>query len=110
MDEQNPHQQAVCARCGAAIDPADHSLVRGQNSDQAAYFCRTEHIVGWVLRGANWPVERPWELDPSLRSARSTLTLKRVRAGVETAREFRDAGALKDWALAGGLWGESTPS
>jgi hypothetical protein len=106
MPPLNAQAAPTCARCGRAIDPADHFVVRSADRSRSAALCRTEHIVAWVLRGAPWQVERPWELDQVDRAADGPLVLERVRAGESIEREFDDAEALRAWAAAGGFWAQ----
>lgn len=106
MTGPKPLEQAVCARCGAAIDPSDHFLVRAIGGDGTAYLCRSEHIVAWVMRGAQWQFERPWEIDADDRSAAGRVKVERVRSGTVIEREFDDAEGLRAWASAGAFWSE----
>ncbi len=76
-----------CARCGAALDPADCFVVAGPGEGKGAGLCRLEHIVAWVLRGGCW--EGP-------------LLLTRYRMGHEIVDSFDSAEALRAWASAGG--------
>lgn len=101
---EKPHEQAVCARCGSAIDVADCFVISEPEGDRAAYLCRTEHIVAWVIRGAEWQFETPWEVDASDRQAKGALTLTRIRSGERIDREFEDPEELREWASAGGFW------
>jgi hypothetical protein len=97
---------AVCARCGAAIDPADHYLIAPIDGDQRVLICRSEHIVAWLLRGGQWSCERPWEVDPEDRAASGGLAVTRVRSGNRIVRDFASPGELQAWASSGGIWGE----
>jgi len=103
---KEPLEQAVCARCGAAIDPSDHFEVVAAVGDGAAFLCRSEHIVAWVMRGAQWQVERPWELDPEARSAAGAVKARRARSGQIIEREFSSAEELRAWASAGAFWSQ----
>ncbi len=107
MAPEKPLEQAVCARCDRAIDLADHFEIRDLAGAGQAFLCRSEHIVAWVLRGAGWQFERPWEIDPERRAASGRLLLIRRRAGEELSREFENIDALKEWASAGGFWAEA---
>jgi hypothetical protein len=71
----------TCARCGKAIDPADCFEIHDPTGERAAFLCRAEHIVAWVMRGAEWQFDRPWELDQSERTAEGSLIASRHRAG-----------------------------
>lgn len=101
-----PLEQAVCARCGAAIDPSDHFEVLATDGDEAAYLCRSEHIVAWVMRGAQWQFDRPWEIDPEARSATGAVKVKRARSGQIIERDFASAEELRAWASAGAFWSQ----
>ena len=106
MTSPNAQDARTCTRCGRTIDAADHFVVRSADRGRSAALCRTEHIVAWVLRGAPWQVERPWELDPAERAADGPLVLERVRAGETIEREFADAEELRAWAAGGGFWAQ----
>ncbi len=101
---EKPHEQAVCARCGAAIDLAESYRVASSDGAGAAEFCRLEHIVSWLLRGGQWQLERPWEVEPHQRVAAGPLTLFRRREGVVIERRFDSPDALSEWAAKGGFW------
>lgn len=103
---EKPLEQAVCARCGAAIDPSDHFEVLAIGGDGSAFLCRSEHIVAWVMRGAQWQVDRPWELDPDARSADGAVKVKRARSGQIIEREFASSEELRAWASAGAFWSQ----
>lgn len=104
MRLDDDHPPASCARCGRPIDAADHFVVTSPDGSSRAALCRTEHIVAWVLRGAAWQVERPWEVEPAERSAAGPVRLVRVRSGETLEREFADPDELRAWASAGGFW------
>jgi hypothetical protein len=104
MTGPKPLEQAVCARCGTAIDPSDHFLVRAARGDGSAYLCRSEHIVAWVMRGAQWQFERPWEVDAEARSASGAVRVERARSGAIIEREFDSSEDLRAWASAGAFW------
>jgi hypothetical protein len=101
---RKPDEQAVCARCGSAIDLADSYVVQAADGTQTASLCRTEHLVAWVMRGAQWQLERPWEVDAADRSAAGPVKLLRRRAGTLRELEFDDVEELRKWASAGGFW------
>jgi hypothetical protein len=103
---EKPDEQAVCARCGAAIDPRDHFIVADEDSDSSAAICRAEHLAAWVMRGAAWQFDRPWEVDAALRSAAGPVQLERHRDGEIVRRRFADPEDLRKWSLAGGFWSE----
>jgi hypothetical protein len=109
VNPSDPEEQAKsgptqCARCGKAIDPSDHFVVANDDGDERAYICRSEHIVAWVMRGAAWQLERPWEAAEDRRSATGSLRVVRVRAGQEIEREFESPEELRKWASAGAFW------
>jgi hypothetical protein len=104
MSSNKPLEQAVCARCGAAIDPSDHFVVRSAVGDASAYLCRSEHIVAWVMRGAQWQFERPWEIDAADRAADGALRVERERSGQTIERDFANPEELRAWASAGAFW------
>lgn len=101
---EKPLEQAVCARCGTAIDVADCFLISDPEGERTAHLCRTEHIVAWVMRGAEWQFERPWEVDVTDRRATGELVLTRVRSGERIELSFDGPEELREWASAGGFW------
>jgi hypothetical protein len=104
VEANKPHKQAVCARCGKPIDSADHFEVSQLDGEKQAFICRSEHIVAWVMRGAAWQFERPWELAESERSASGAIRATRVRAGERIVRDFDSPEELRKWASAGAFW------
>jgi hypothetical protein len=104
VEVSKPDQQAVCARCGKPVDPADHFVVSQPTGDKQAFICRSEHIVAWVMRGAEWQVARPWELAKDELVASGAVRVTRVRAGEEIIRDFESTEELRKWASAGGFW------
>jgi hypothetical protein len=104
MNAAEPDKQAVCARCGKVIDPADHFEVSQPDGENKASICRSEHIVAWVMRGAEWQFARPWEVDKQDRAARGAVRVTRVRAGQEIVRDFASPEELRKWASAGAFW------
>lgn len=103
---EEPLAPAVCARCNAAIDPSDHFQVMATDDVRTAVLCRSEHIVAWVLRGAQWQVDRPWEIEPDTRSATGSVKVKRARSGQIIERDFDSAEELRAWASAGAFWSQ----
>lgn len=106
VNGQRPSEIAVCARCGTPVAPADHFRVSSADGTAEAVFCRSEHIVAWVLRGAQWQTDRPWEVPPVQRAAQGPLLLERVRADERIERRFKDTEELRRWSSDGGFWGE----
>ncbi|MBJ7354897.1 MAG: hypothetical protein JHC98_08735 [Thermoleophilaceae bacterium] len=68
--------------------------------------CRSEHIVAWVMRGAQWQWERPWEIEPGDRSAGGPVEVERARSGASIERSFESPEELRAWASAGAFWSE----
>lgn len=50
---------ATCSWCRADVAVDEGYRARRPASGQLAVFCRLEHIVPWVLRGARWPTASP---------------------------------------------------
>jgi hypothetical protein len=81
---------------------------------RAAAFCRLEHIVPWVLRGARWEIaERANPADPGPERCShcgATLTdagllLVRHRGDHRVRDGFCSPEHLRAWAAKGGRWG-----
>jgi hypothetical protein len=104
MNAPEADEQAVCARCGKPLDPADHFKVSQPDGENKAFVCRSEHIVAWVMRGAEWQLERPWEVPERDRAAAGPVHLTRTRAGQEIERDFDSPEELRKWASAGAFW------
>ncbi|MFT4048365.1 MAG: hypothetical protein QM648_00845 [Solirubrobacterales bacterium] len=107
MNLSKPDEQAICARCGVAIDLADRFVISSSDGAGEAQLCRVEHIVAWVLRGAPWQLERPWESAAEDRAATGPIELARIRGDERIERSFDSPDELCRWASAGGLWGET---
>jgi hypothetical protein len=78
--------------------------VRAVDAEGSAYLCRSEHIVAWVMRGAQWQFESPWEVDAEVRSATGGVRVERARSGEIIQRSFKNTEELRAWASAGAFW------
>ena len=69
-----PHEH--CSWCGEAVPADDGFRAFEPAGERRAVFCRLEHVVPWVIRGAHWAPAR----DRRRRAAR------RARAGLRAVR------------------------
>ena len=60
--------------------------------------------MAWVMRGAQWQLERPWEVDAEDRTASAGVTVERARSGETIKRAFDNTEELRVWASAGAFW------
>jgi hypothetical protein len=80
--------------------------------DRAAAFCRLEHLVPWVLRGARWEVgqrsDPPGGLERCSHCGAALtdvgLLLVRHRGEHRVSDGFCSAEHLRAWAAKGGRW------
>jgi hypothetical protein len=104
----------VCTWCGNEIEPDDgYRLVR-HPGDGAAAFCRLEHVVPWVMQGAQGDTGTTVEpagthsviecAECGLPLGEAHLLLVRHRGGHRIPDGFCSVGHLLAWAKAGGRW------
>ena len=100
---------SACTWCGRSVDAGEG--FRAYARERRAVFCRLEHVVPWVMRGAAWEkgAEAPdmevgacsW-CDAPLGDDR--VLLVRTRGEHRVADGFCDVDHLAAWAKAGGRW------
>jgi hypothetical protein len=95
------------------VDPEDSFRLEGPGEGERAAFCRLEHVIPWVLRGARWDPGGCGAVDPSAvavpECARcggspAELVLTRHRMGHRVPDAFCSTEHLRAWASAGGRW------
>lgn len=100
----------ACSWCGAPV-AADDGW-RARSGAGRATFCRLEHVVPWVMRGAAWePAPEPAIPDVDSACAvcgvppgASAVMLVRTRGPHAIADGFCGAEHLLAWAKAGGRY------
>jgi hypothetical protein len=104
-----------CSWCGTDVDADNGFRVAEPVGERRAVFCRLEHVVPWVIRGARWEpgrIVRPDEPDDALgRCAlcggelgdRRVLVV-RHRGEHRIADAFCGLEHLGAWAKAGGRY------
>ena len=104
-----------CSWCGAAVAAGDGLRAFEPAGERRAVFCRLEHVVPWVIRGAHWAPGGvdPGELRDGLdeRCARcgqplgdTHVLLVRHRGDHRIADAFCGVAHMQAWASAGGRW------
>jgi hypothetical protein len=101
-----------CARCGRDLGDGDAFALTGGDPGERASFCRLEHVVAWVLRGATWDpagsvARRPAELPERCSQCDASapaLVLVHHRLGSEVIDGFCSIEHLRAWCSAGGRW------
>lgn len=103
-----------CTWCGEAIERDDGFRAYEPVGERRAAFCRLEHVVPWVIRGARWepgPMGEPPGTDPGGECAHcgtavgdTHVVLVRHRGAHRIGDAFCDAEHLGAWARAGGRW------
>lgn len=104
-----------CSWCGEEVSPHDGFRAFEPAGERRAVFCRLEHVVPWVIKGAHWS---PGTVDPG--ELRDGLEERCAQCGGELGEgeillvrhrgEHRIADALcsvehlRAWAAAGGRW------
>ncbi len=104
-----------CSWCAAAVGTDDGYRAFERSEQRRAVFCRLEHVVPWVIRGAHWPPapvasdEPPDDLEPDCALCGEALSDSRVvlvrhRGEHRIADGFCSIDHLREWAHAGGRW------
>ena len=105
----------ACSWCGAAVAAGEGLRVHEPAGSRRAVFCRLEHVVPWLIRGAAWD-PAPAPAAPSVTEVSGTC----ARCGAALAEErvlvVRERGEhriadglcstahLLEWAKAGGRY------
>ena len=71
-----PAMPEHCSWCGAAVAADDGFRVAEPEGERKAVFCRLEHVVPWVIRGAHW---EPGRIVAARRARRRARPLRAVR-------------------------------
>jgi ribosomal protein L24E len=112
---------AKCTWCGAEVEPGDGFRAFEPAGERRAVFCRLEHVVPWVLRGATWepapaPAAPSAPAGPSAPEAPGTcawcgsaleegrVVVVRERGEHRIADDFCSTAHLLEWAKAGGRY------
>jgi hypothetical protein len=112
MAEPHGTSATRCTWCGAPVDPEDGYRASEQPGARRATFCRLEHIVPWVIKGAHWEAgdadDSPW---PQARCAHCDRELSDVYVSLVRHRGehrihdvFCSTDHMKAWAAGGGRW------
>jgi hypothetical protein len=104
----------TCTRCGAGVSPSDGFRLYGPEGKRVAVFCRLEHVVAWVIRGAlpdaggaGQPAGAVGEsacAHCGSKLGETRVLLVRNRGEARVADPFCSTDHLLDWAKAGGRW------
>jgi hypothetical protein len=105
--------EAVCTWCGAEVPTDDGFRLAERPSGGTAVFCRLEHVIPWLIKGARWDepgagaagtgadaVEQCSWCDAALGAER--VLLVRHRGEHRIGDGFCDLDHLGAWAKAGG--------
>lgn len=102
-----------CTWCGEPV-AADAGLRAYERAGaRRATFCRLEHVVPWVMRGAAWQVDpEPAAPGPGMSAcavcdaplADTAVTLVRIRGAHRVPDGFCGVAHLLAWAKAGGRY------
>jgi hypothetical protein len=108
-------REARCSWCGAGVAAGDGLRAHLAAGGRGAAFCRLEHVVPWVMRGARW--EAPEEGEAAGENAAVTacawcgaplgarrVLLVRARGEHRVPDGFCDVEHLLSWAKAGGRY------
>jgi hypothetical protein len=100
-----------CAWCGRDVAPDDGFRAYEPAGSRRATFCRLEHVVPWVIRGAMWEPGPPVD-DPALHECAwcggeltdTHVLLVRARGEHRVDDGFCSLDHLLAWAKAGGRY------
>jgi hypothetical protein len=100
---------SACTWCGSSV--GEDEGFRAYAGERRAIFCRLEHVIPWVMRGAAWePGTEAAGVEVGACSWCSTslgddhVLLVRARGEHRIADGFCDVDHLAAWAKAGGRW------
>jgi hypothetical protein len=105
----------ACSWCGAGVAAGEGFRVHEPAGSRRAVFCRLEHVVPWVIRGAAWePAAAPPALPAAGEADACTwcgaaleggrVVVVRERGEHRIADGFCSTAHLLEWAKAGGRW------
>ena len=100
-----------CDWCGRDVAPDDGFRAYEPAGSRRATFCRLEHVVPWVIRGAMWEPGPPVD-DPALQACAwcggeltdTHVLLVRARGEHRIDDGFCTVDHLLEWAKAGGRY------
>jgi ribosomal protein L24E len=100
----------ACSWCGEEVPAGDG--YRASGPDGSAVFCRLEHVVPWVIRGARWTIGNEDDGppgDPGRRCSHcggelpdDAIVLVRHRGELRIGDFFCSVEHMRAWAAAGG--------
>jgi hypothetical protein len=103
-------QSTSCTWCGAPVEAGDGYHVTEHPGARRAAFCRLEHIVPWVIKGAHWEAGEE-DSDTPGRCSYCDRELGDVYVSVVRHRgehripdQFCSVDHLRAWASGGGRW------
>jgi hypothetical protein len=105
--------ELACSWCGTPVEPDGGYRVAEPAGERRAVFCRLEHIVPWVIQGADWsPGTEPGPQHNGLgRCAwcaqpvdERVVLLVRHRGAHRIGDAFCSTDHLLEWSKAGGRW------
>jgi hypothetical protein len=106
----------ACSWCGAAVADGEGHRAWKPAGGRRATFCRLEHAVPWVIRGAAWEPAADGDAPPAEAAALTTcalcaaplgdarVLLVRSRGEHRIADGFCSPAHLLEWAKAGGRY------
>lgn len=114
-DDRSRAELERCTWCGEPVDHEDGYRLAEPAGERRAAFCRLEHVVPWIARGARWEpgvLEEPPETADSLsacshcqeRLTDAYVLLVRHRGEHRIPDAFCSVDHLDQWAKAGGRW------
>lgn len=109
----------ACSWCRRPVAADEGYLVYAPGQGRQASFCRLEHVIPWVIRGARWPADQPEDEAPEtpdqepaptacshcgrpLADGRILLVHHRGRHRIVDG--FCDVEHMRAWVSAGGRW------
>jgi hypothetical protein len=105
----------ACSWCGAGVAAGEGLRVHEPAGSRRAVFCRLEHVVPWVIRGAAWepapaPAAGPATEEPGSCAwcggalAAGRVVVVRERGEHRIADSLCSTAHLLEWAKAGGRY------
>jgi hypothetical protein len=105
--------ELACTWCGTAVEPDGGYRVSDPVGERRAVFCRLEHVVPWVIQGAQWlPGKEPGPAHNALGRCAwcaqpvddRVVLLVRHRGAHRIGDAFCGTPHLLEWSKAGGRW------